>query len=299
MVGPNKPIDTNRFQVICTNMIGGCGGSSGPASMNPKTKMPYRLHFPVVTIGDIVRSQHLLLQSLGIERLHAVVGGSMGGFQALEWAISYPLMVDNIIVIASGPYSTQFQIMTNRVQIESIQRDGLYQQGHYRAGNEPNSGLIVARKIGHTTFIAPQAMEQKFVKYYQSMQKPVEDTDFHSLRLHEAESYLRHVSTAFSQYFDANSMIYMLQTWSHFDLKAKYGPLAGALSSSKARILSICANRDNLFPPFLSRVIQREALKAGLKSQLIVLREPYGHDFFLLPEIITSKLAPIIEPFLA
>ena len=298
MVGPNKPIDTNRFQVLCINMLGGCGGTSGPASIKPDAPEPYGLHFPMVTIGDMVRAQYLLLQSLGIQRLHCIIGGSMGGFQALEWAISYPHMVDNIIVIASAPYSTQFQIMTNRAQIEAIQRDVFYQQGHYLPGKEPLAGLMVARQIGYTTFISPQMMERKFVKYHRSRRAPTADADFHLLRLHEAENYLRYVSNDFTQDFDANSMIYLLQTWSHFDLNNKYHSLPQALAPAKVRILAICATGDNLFPPSLSRTIQRAAQKAHLNAQLVNIKELYGHDFFLLPEIIQHKLSPIIQAFL-
>ena len=298
MVGPGRPIDTNRYHVICINMLGGCGGTTGPASINPDTGDPYGLHFPVVTIGDMVNSQKMLLNALGVKHLHAVIGGSMGGYQVLEWAIQYPDFVDHALVIGSGPYSNQFQIMTNRAQIDAIQLDAHYMQGRYPANKGPVNGVAIAREIGFCTFISPIMMEKKFAKAHASVREPYADADFHLQRFHEAEDYLRRVSQPFSRDFDANSMIYLLQTWSHFDLAVKYGSLAKALQGVRARMMVIAATGDNLFPPYLSQNLA-EAMDVNEKTVCLeIIEEDYGHDFFLIPEIITQKIAPLLREFL-
>lgn len=299
MVGPGKPVDTNKFHVICTNMLGGCGGTSGPASINPDTGELYGLHFPVVTITDMVHAQKLLLDALGVKKLHAVIGGSLGGFQALTWAIDYPNMVESCIVIASGAYSNQFQIMTNRAQIDAIQMDANYELGAYKPGREPLAGLSIARAIGFTTFISPLMMEKKFVKHHASQREPYADADFHLQRFHEAENYLRHVSQNFGKDFDANSMLYLLQTWNHFDLAVKHGSLAKALSPVKSKMLVMAATGDNLFPPYLSEEIIKAMQVNNNPARYELIEEEYGHDFFLLSEIIQEKLADIIVDFLA
>jgi homoserine O-acetyltransferase/O-succinyltransferase len=299
MVGPGRAIDTNRYHVLCVNMLGGCGGSSGPASINPDTGEPYGLHFPIVTIGDMVRSQKLLFDHLGIRRLHAVIGGSMGGYQALVWAQLYPDMVENCICLGSGAYSNQFQIMTNRAQIDAIQLDANFDGGRYKPGHEPVNGLTIAREIGFCTFISPIMMEKKFAKYHASPREPFADASFHMQRLHDGEEYLRHQAWPFGRDFDANSMIYLLQTWNHFDLAVKAGSLAKAFEPVQARIMVIAATGDNLFPPYLSEQIAR-ALQANEKHvRHELIEDDYGHDFFLIPEIIHEKVEPLLKDFLA
>jgi homoserine O-acetyltransferase len=298
MVGPGGVIDTDRYYVVCINMLGSCGGTSGPASLNPETGKPYGLHFPIVTIGDMVRSQRMLLDALGVKKLHAVIGGSMGGFQALVWSIKYPHFVERSIPVASSAYSNQFMIMTNRVQIDSIQLDRRYNNGDYHGDSEPLAGLGVAREIGFTTFISPIMMERKFTKYHQSQREPYADAQFHRQRFHEAEDYLRRVSEPFSKDFDANSMVYLLQTWNHFDLAIKYGSLAMAFEPVKARTLLVCASGDNLFPPYLSEDVRKGLEVNGKEVKLVNIEEDYGHDFFLISEIILEKLTPPIREFL-
>jgi len=299
MVGPGRPIDTNRYYVVCVNMLGGCGGTSGPASINPDTGEPYGLHFPIVTIGDMVRSQKILLDQLGVERLHTVIGGSLGGYQALVWSIMYPEFVDNCISIGSGAYSNQFQIMTNRAQIDAIQLDANYNNGRYKPGHEPVNGLTIAREIGFCTFISPLMMEKKFAKYHASPREPYTDASFHMQRLHDGEEYLRHQAWPFGGAFDANSMLYLLQTWNHFDLAVKYGSLASAFESVHARMLIIAATGDNLFPPYLSEDIVK-ALQVNQKdARYVLVDDDYGHDFFLIPEIIEEKLSAPLSDFLS
>jgi len=284
--------------VVCINMLGGCGGTSGPASINPETGEPYGLHFPIVTMQDIVLSQRLMLEHLGVRRLHAVIGGSMGGFQALGWALFYPEWVERCVIVASSAYSNQFQIMTNRAQIDAIQMDANYNNGSYKTGAEPLAGLTIAREIGFTTFISPQMMEKKFLKVHASQREPYADGDFHLQRFHEAENYLRRVSIPFGRDFDANSMIYLLQTWNHFDLAVRSGSLAQAMALIQAKSLIIAATGDNLFPPYLSEDIIK-ALEVNQKAyRYELVEEEYGHDFFLLPDVIQAKLAPSIRSFL-
>ena len=299
MVGPGRPIDTNRYYVLCVNMVGGCGGTSGPASINPDTGEPYGLHFPVVTVGDMVHSQRLLLDHLGVKRLHSVIGGSLGGYQALVWPILYPDFVDSAIVVAAGGYSNQWQIMTNRAQIDAIQLDGNYDQGRYTPGNEPVAGLAIAREIGFCTFISPTMMERKFAKYHNSPREPYTDADFHMQRLHDGENYLHHQAWPFGRDFDANSMIYLLQTWNHYDLAVQYGSLAKAMEPVEAKMMVIAATGDNLFPPYLSEDIVKALQVNDKRVRYELIEDDYGHDYFLIPEIIEKKITPPLVDFLA
>jgi homoserine O-acetyltransferase len=184
------------------------------------------------------------------------------------------------------------------VQIDSIQMDRRYNNGDYHGDGEPLTGLAVAREIGFTTFISPTMMEQKFSKYHQSQREPFTDAAFHRQRFHEAEDYLRRVSEPFSKDFDANSMVYLLQTWNHFDLAIKYGSLAQAFEPVKARTLVICSTGDNLFPPYLAEDIRKGLEVNGKDVKLMLIDDDYGHDFFLIPEIIQEKLAAPIREFL-
>ncbi|MCZ6748680.1 MAG: homoserine O-acetyltransferase [SAR324 cluster bacterium] len=298
MVGPGRVIDTNRFYVICINMLGGCGGSSGPATIDPDTGRPFGLNFPIVTVGDMVRSQKRLLDALGIERLYAVIGGSLGGYQALEWAIMYPDFVERIVPLGAAGCTNQFMIMTNRVQIDAIQMDCNYNHGNYNDKDDSLTGLAIARMVGFTTFISPITMERKFAKYHESQREPIRDSDFHEQMFHEAEDYLRRVSGPFSKIFDANSMVYLLQTWNHFDLAKKYGSLAQAFRDVQAKTLMICATGDNLFPPYLSEDVYKAMQVNDKPARVLLIDEEYGHDFFLIPDIIFEKISPPLKEFL-
>ena len=296
MVGPGRAIDTEKYYVICINMLGGCGGTSGPASINPDTGKPYALHFPIVTVGDMVRSQKILLDALGVKKLFAVIGGSMGGFQALEMAMLYPDFVERAIPVASSGYTNQFMIMTNRVQIDAVQRDANYHGGDYHGTRGPEDGLAVARMIGFTTFISPVMMERKFRKFLKSEREPYSDAHFHQQMFHEAENYLHTVSEPFSRDFDANSMVYLLQTWNHFDLAVKYGSLAKAMEKVSAKIMVIAASGDNLFPPYLAEDIVKALQVHNKPVRYELIDDDYGHDFFLIPEIISEKItSPLVE----
>ena len=298
MAGPGRAIDTDKYYVICINMLGGCGGSSGPATINRETGKPYGLTFPIVEVEDMVRAQKILLDALGVKKLYAVIGGSMGGFQALVWAIEYPDFVERVIPVASSAYSNQFMIMTNRVQIDAVQTDLNYKDGHYHQGPPPSTGLRIARMLGHTTFISPITMEKKFTKYHQSQREPFADDKFHRRFFHEAENYLHAVTESFISDFDANSMVYLLQTWNHFDLAIRHGSLAKAMERVKAKMMVVSATGDNLFPPYLSEDLVKAMQVNGLPVKYLCLEEEYGHDFFLKPEIIQKKLTDPIRGFL-
>ena len=298
MVGPGRPIDTDRYYVICASMLGGCGGTSGPASINPDTGKTYGLNFPVVCVDDMVRSQRILLEHLGVTGLHGVIGGSMGGYQALVWAILYPDFVESSIVVASGGCSNQWQIMTNRAQIDAIQLDANYNGGRYVAGKEPVAGLAIAREIGFCTFISPTMMEKKFAKYHNSPREPFTDADFHMQRLHDGENYLRNQAWPFGKDFDANSMLYLLQTWNHFDLAVQYGSLAKAMEPIRCKIMVIAATGDNLFPPYLSEDIVKALQVNNVRVRYELIEDDYGHDFFLIPGIIEEKIAAPLVDFL-
>lgn len=246
-----------------------------------------------------MRSQRILLDHLGVKKLYAVLGGSMGGFQALEWGIIYPDFVERIISVGSSGYSNQFMIMTNRVQIDAIQRDANYQGGSYHDGPLPSMGMAIARMVGFTTFISPIMMERKFRKYHKSEREPFTDAYFHQQMFHEAENYLHTVSYHFSKDFDANSMVYLLQTWTHFDLAMKYGSLAKALEPVKAKMMIIAASGDNLFPPYLAKELVKTANVNNISVRYELIEEDYGHDFFLIPEIIFEKLTVPLNEFLA
>lgn len=298
MVGPGRPIDTDRYYVVCVAMLGGCGGTSGPASINPDTGGPYRLRFPVVCVDDMVHSQRILLEHLGVTRLHGVIGGSMGGYQALAWAILYPDFVESSIVVAAGGYSNQWQIMTNRAQIDAIQLDAKYKGGRYAEGEEPMAGMAIAREIGFCTFISPTMMEKKFAKYHNSPREPFTDADFHMQRLHDGENYLRHQAWPFGKDFDANSMLYLLQTWNHFDLAVQHGSLAKAMEPVRSKIMVIAASGDNLFPPYLSEDVVKALQVNNKRVRYELIEDDYGHDFFLIPSIIEEKIAAPLVDFL-
>ena len=222
----------------------------------------------------------------------------MGGFQALVWGATYPDFVERVICVASSAYSNQFMIMTNRAQIDAIQRDSNYKRGEYQGGESPVDGVAIARMIGFTTFISPLMMEKKFRKYHRSQREPYADAYFHQQMFHEAENYLHRVSDSFSKDFDANSMVYLLQTWNHFDMAVKHGSLAKAMALIKAKVMVIAATGDNLFPPYLSEAIVESLQVNDKEAWYELIDEDYGHDFFLIPEIIRDKLSPLLKRFL-
>lgn len=278
-IGPGKALDTDQFFIICSNVLGGCKGTTGPSSINPETNRPYGISFPVVTIADMVQVQHRLLMHFGISRLFAVVGGSMGGMQALQWSVSYPACVSRVVVIASTAYSTPQQIAFNEVARSAIKSDPDWNHGDYYEGFPPVRGLSLARMIGHITYLSDESMHQKFGRGLQERSEYSFDlaTEF------QVESYLHYQGDRFTKRFDANSYLYISKAIDYFDLTVK-GSLADAFRDSKAKFLIVSVSSDWLYPPYLSREIVTALTSLNADVEYCEIRSNYGHDAFLLEE---------------
>ncbi len=296
MIGPGKAFDTDRYHVVSTNLLGGCKGSTGPSSIDPTTGRAYGSDFPVITVADMVRTQRAFLDALGIERLAAVAGGSLGGMQAMEWAILFPDQVDAVVVIASTHALHPQGMAWNAIARESILRDPAWQGGHYYdTGRRPDSGMGVARMVGHVTYLSALALDDKFGRRLQSSDDigyTITEPEF------EVESYLDHQAETFVRRFDANTYLYTSRALTYFDLARQYGDgsLPRALEGIAARTLLIAFSSDWLYPPVASQAIH-DALRAlGKPVELHVIDAPYGHDCFLLEE---ARQIPLIRQFLA
>ena len=296
MVGPEKPLDTNRYFVICSNVIGGCKGSTGPSSENPKTGKPYATDFPMVTVGDMVRVQAELLTHLGVERLLTIIGGSLGGMQVLEWALAYPHRVASIIPVAAAARVSAQGIAFDEVGRQAIMKDPAWNGGHYYGGEAPTNGLAVARMIGHITYLSEASMRDKFGRRLQERQGYGYDfgTEF------QVESYLKYQGDAFIKRFDANSYLYISKAMDYYDAAARHGD--GSLVKAferidpATRVLVISFKSDWLFPTAQSKEIVR-ALKAnGLPAASVEIPSTYGHDAFLLP---SDRLEDAVRGFVA
>ncbi|MGH8517365.1 MAG: homoserine O-succinyltransferase MetX [Panacagrimonas sp.] len=281
LVGPGKPLDTNRFFVVGSNYIGSCFGSTGPASINPASGKPWGADFPVVTVEDWVEAQCRLADHLGIERFAAVIGGSLGAMQALQWTLSYPERIRHSIVIAAAAKLTPQNIAFNEVARQAIMTDPDFHGGHYYdKGVVPVRGLRIARMIGHITYISGEAMAEKFGRVLRRGQPGFDfDIDF------EVESYLRYQGDKFSSYFDANTYLRITKALDYFDPAADFGgDLTKALARARAAFLVVSFKSDWRFTPARSR----EMVKALLDNRRIVsyleLDAPGGHDAFLLED---------------
>lgn len=281
MVGPGKAFDTDRYFVLCSNVIGGCRGSSGPSSIDPDTGRPYGLRFPVVTLPDMVRAQKLLLDELGIRRLLTVCGGSMGGMQALQWVVAYPEMVASCIPIACTHKHSPMQIAFNEVGRQAIMRDPNWRGGDYYDGDPPDAGLSVARMIGHVTYLSDESMREKFGRRLQD--KEVFGYDFASIDF-EVESYLKHQGEIFIRRFDANSYLYITKALDYFDLSNGQGTLVEAFADVPVdtRFLVIAFSSDWLYPPYQSKEIVRALKGNGLDCTYLEIHSSFGHDSFLV-----------------
>jgi homoserine O-acetyltransferase/O-succinyltransferase len=295
MIGPGKAFDTNRYFVISTNLLGGCRGTTGPSSVDPGSGRPYGSDFPVITVADMVRVERAFLDLLGIERLAAVAGGSLGGMQALEWAITYPDQVDAVVTIASTHALQPQGVAWNAIARESIMRDPAWQQGHYyETGQEPGAGMGVARMLGHITYLSAAALADKFGRRLQTgteIRYTITEPEF------EVESYLRHQANSFVSRFDANTYLYMSRALSYFDLSRDHGEgaLTRALEHVSARTLLVSFSSDWLYPPSGSREIAEALQSLGKIVEHHEIEAPYGHDCFLLEE---ARQTPIIKRFL-
>jgi homoserine O-acetyltransferase/O-succinyltransferase len=296
MIGPGKAFDTDRFFVVSTNLLGGCRGTTGPSSLDPATGKPYGMRFPVITVADMVRTERAFLEELGIHRLAAVAGGSLGGMQGLEWAILFPDQVDAVVAIASTHALHPQGLAWNAIAREAIMRDPAWQGGHYYGtGRAPNAGMGVARMVGHITYPSAEALSDKFGRRLQSaddIRYTITEPEF------EIESYLDHQADSFVKRFDANTYLYTSRALTYFDLARQYGggSLARALEGVSARTLLIAFSSDWLYPPTASRDIERALLTLGKPVECHVIEAPYGHDCFLLEE---AQQTPHIRRFLA
>jgi homoserine O-acetyltransferase len=278
MVGPGKPVDTDRFFVVGVNNLGSCFGSTGPASINPATGRPWGSDFPIVTVEDWVDAQARLADHLGIERFAAVMGGSLGGMQALSWAIRYPDRIANALVIAAAPNLSAQNIAFNEVARAAILTDPDFHDGHYYAhGVRPVRGLRVARMIGHITYISDEQMGEKFGRQLREGIKYSFDPEF------EIESYLRYQGEKFSEYFDANTYLRITKALDYFDpARETGGDLAKALAPAKARFLVISFTTDWRFSPARAREIVKALVDNRRDVSYTEIVAPFGHDAFLL-----------------
>ena len=279
-IGPGKPIDTNRFHVVSLNNLGGCKGSTGPSTTNPATGQPYGPDFPFVTVRDWVRSQALLADRLGIERWAAVIGGSLGGMQALQWAIDFPERIRHALVIAAAPKLSAQNIAFNEVARQAILTDPDFHQGHYYAkGVVPRQGLILARMLGHITYLSEDSMRSKFDRELREGRLNFNfDVEF------QIESYLRHQGRSFVDKFDANTYLLMTKVLDYFDPAADFDDdLARALEGVLARFLVISFTTDWRFSSTRSREIVRALVDAGKEVSYAEIEASHGHDAFLAP----------------
>lgn len=277
-VGPGKMFDTNRFFVICSNVIGGCQGSTGPSSLAPDGK-PYALRFPAITIADMVAAQRRLLDRLGIERLFAVAGGSMGAMQALQWAVETPERVRNLVFLASTPRSSAQQIAFNETGRQAIYADPNWNEGNYYGGPIPASGLAVARMLAHITYMSELSLDRKFGRNLQSR-----ETLAYTFREPEfaVESYLAYQGRKFVERFDANSYLYITKAIDYFDIAADYGSPRAALRRVEAGSLVVSFSSDWLYPAEQMQEMVEVLEDLGRPVEYYHIDAPFGHDSFLM-----------------
>ncbi len=292
MIGPGKAFDTEKYFMICSNVLGGCQGTTGPSSLNPETGKPYAMAFPVITIADMVRLQRMLIERLGISKLLAVAGGSMGGMQALQWAASYPEMTRSVIAIATTARHSAQQIAFNEVGRQSIMTDPDWCGGNYYDQKLPGAGLAIARMVGHITYMSDESMREKFGRRLREKEKFGFDfsVDF------EVESYLRYRGSQFVGRFDANSYLYITKAIDYFDLTNGSGSLQSAFPETDVRFLVISFTSDWLYPSYQSQEIVRALRRRNLDVAYCDLQSNYGHDAFLVD---VAEQTDVLRGFLA
>jgi homoserine O-acetyltransferase len=294
MVGPGKPVDTERYFVICPNLLGGCRGSTGPGSMNPKTQLPYGRDFPTITIGDMVESQRRLLEHLGVQKLLAVLGGSVGGHQALTWATRYPEWVGGVVELATSPRLTSQALAFDVVGRNAIRRDPNYCDGQYYGKEHgPEVGLAIARMIGHITYLSPQAMNEKF----EADRLQPRDVAIEFEKTFSVGSYLGYQGSKFVERFDANSYLVLSMAMDLFDLGGTRDELKQALRNAQSRWLILSFSTDWLFPPEQSRAIAHALIATNACVSYCEIRSSCGHDAFLLPDDF-DRYGEMIRAFL-
>ncbi len=292
MVGPGKPIDPARHFIVCANVLGGCSGTTGPTSVDPATGAPYAMAFPVITIRDMVTVEAALLDHLGIATLTAVVGGSMGGMQALDWAVAFPERVRAVVAIATAARHSAQNIAFHEVGRQAIMADPAWAGGDYPPATQPAAGLAVARMAAHITYLSEEGLTAKFGRRLQDREAVSFgfDADF------QVESYLRHQGLTFVERFDANSYLYITRAMDYFDLSAAHGGrLAAAFAGTRARFAVVSFTSDWLYPTAESRRIVHALNAAGAAVSFVELESPFGHDAFLLD---APELNRVVDGFL-
>ena len=290
MVGPGKPVDTNRYFVLCSNILGGCSGSTGPSSINPETGTPYGLSFPMVTIKDMVRAQKHLIDHLGINKLMSLIGGSVGGMQVLRWCADYPEMIASAIPLATTTRHSAQAIAFNEVARQAIMADPNWNNGDYYSGSGPAHGLAVARMIGHVTYLSDESMRDKFGRRLHRSSLSFDFTgDF------QVESYLHHQGKKFVTRFDANSLLYITKAADYFDLVREDGSLLINEPLANVSFLVISFSSDWLYPTYQSKDIVSSLKKNGSDVSFCEIEAQWGHDAFLLPN---KRLNGLISGFL-
>ena len=293
MIGPGKGIDTDRFYVVCSNILGSCMGTTGPGSINPETGKPYGLDFPLVTIGDMVTAQKGLIDYLGIKKLISVIGGSIGGMQVLKWAVTYPGMVLSAVPLATTTRHSALSIAFNEVARQAIMADPNWNKGNYYSGQKPDLGLAVARMIGHITYLSDESMRDKFGRRLRDKT----DFSYNFDADFEVESYLRYQGKKFVERFDANSFLYITKAADYFDLGRPFrdGSIFEAFSRAVAKFLIVSFTSDWLYPTYQSRAMVKAMKKCGLDVSFCEIEAKWGHDAFLLP---SKRLTSLIRGFL-
>lgn len=294
MVGPGKGIDTNKYFVICSNMLGSCMGSTGPSSTNPETNRPYGIDFPFVTIGDMVSTQKMLMDHLGIQQILSIIGGSIGGMQVLEWCVRYPEMIISAIPLATTTRHSALAIAFNEVARQAIMADPKWNNGNYYSGGKPELGLAIARMVGHITYLSDESMRLKFGRRLQNKK----DFSFNFDVDFQVESYLRHQGTKFVERFDANSFLYITKASDYYDLEKQHGndSTVKAFSKTNVKFLVVSFTSDWLYPTYQSKAMVKAMKKNGLDVSFCEIEAQWGHDAFLLPnERLTSLMKGFLE----
>ena len=290
-IGPGKGLDTDKYFVICSNFLGGCMGTTGPSSMNPETNKPYALNFPSITVSDMVNVEKALMDHLGISHIRAVIGGSLGGMQALEWTLLYPEMVRSAIVIASTSRQSTQAIAFDAVGRNAIMSDPGWNSGNYYGSEGPTRGLAIARMVGHITYLSSVSMRRKFGRALRDRTDQAQffDDEF------EVEGYLSYQGRSFVERFDANSYLYITRAADYYDISERFGSLSNAFRKTLAKFLVVSFTSDWLFPPYQSKEIVKALMSNDKEVTYCNIESDYGHDAFLLE---TDSLARLVRGFL-
>jgi homoserine O-acetyltransferase len=291
MIGPGKVLDTDRFFVICSNVIGSCFGSTGPTSINPRSGKPYNLQVPVIMVRDMIRAQQLLLDYLGIDQLLTVIGGSMGAMQALEWAIHYPQRVRSIIPIAGTGRPSPMAIALNALARQAIYNDPMWRKGNYKPEHPPADGLALARAVGHISFLSDPSMNLKFGRRFSAR-----DGQFDFFGQFEIERYLNYNGRSFVDRFDTNSFLYLAKSLDLYDVSWGFEGIEEALSNLDCQSLWFAFTSDWLYPPYQTEELIEVLHKQGKSAEYHLIESDYGHDSFLVePEKFTPKIVDFLD----